>query len=255
MRKARGAKASIALGATLIAAALPMSAQAGISGGDIQGISGGDVLGISGGDILGISGGDVAGISGGDSQGISGGDVLGISGGDALGISGGDVAGISGGDVLGISGGDVAVISGGDALGISGGDILSGPVEAIDLANGTFHSLGQVVMTSGRELRNLRVGDYVSVEGSVMGPGWLYADVVTVTDIEYVPGATEVFVTGLLSEINSASGTARLGSLTIDYTPSLARAEAPSSAMWSFRGIQPAVTGLMISEISGTFEQ
>lgn len=223
MRKARGAKAGIALGATLIAAALPMSVHAGISGGDIQGISGGDALGISGGDLLGISGGDVAGISGGDSQGISGGDVVGISG--------------------------------GDVAGISGGDVLAGPVEAIDLANGTFVSLGQVVMTSGRELRNLRVGDFVAVEGSVMGPGWLYADAVTVTDIDYVPGATEVFVSGMLSEIDSAAGTARIGKLTIDYTPSLARAQAPSSAMWTFRGTQPAVTGLMISEISGTFEQ
>ena len=221
MRIARGAKATTVLGATLIALSLPAwgSQQDGV-----------------------INGIDAGGISGIDAGGISGIDAGGISGIDAGGISGIDAGGISGIDAGGISV-------------IDGGDVLAGPVEAIDLANGTFLSLGQVVMASSQALGELRIGDFVTVEGSVMGPGWLYADAVTVSDIRYVPGATEVFVTGMLSSIDSAAGTARLGSLTVDYTPSLGRAQAPSSAMWTFRGTRPATDGLMILDLSSAFEQ
>jgi hypothetical protein len=88
-----------------------------------------------------------------------------------------------------------------------------------------------------------------------MGPGWLYADTVAVTDVQYVPGATEVFVTGMLSAIDRANGTARIGDLTVDYTPSLARGRAPEGLMWSFHGTRPAIEGLMISQLSGAMEQ
>jgi hypothetical protein len=235
----------------------------GIDAGGALGIDAGGISGIDAGGALGIDAGGISGIDAGGALGIDAGGISGIDAGGALGIDAGGISGIDAGGALGIDAGGISGIDAGGALGIDAGgisgidagDVLAGPVEAIDLANGTFVSLGQVVMTSGRELRNLRVGDFVAVEGSVMGPGWLYADAVTVTDIDYVPGATEVFVSGMLSEIDSAAGTARIGKLTIDYTPSLARAQAPSSAMWTFRGTQPAVTGLMISEISGTFEQ
>ena len=113
----------------------------------------------------------------------------------ANGISGGDVQGISGGDVLGISGGDIQGISGGDALGISGGDrlLLAGPVTSIDRMNGVFESMGQNVMVSQSMLSGMSVGDYVSVDGSVAAPGWLYADAVSISNRRYVPGSTEMF--------------------------------------------------------------
>ena len=272
---AKSARRIAVLGATLIATSLPSallaadvsSSTSGISGGDIQGISGGDAAGISGGDaagisggdaagisggdVLGISGGDGAGISGGDGAGISGGDGAGISGGDVFGISGGDAAGISGGDIYGISGGDIAGISGGDVFGISGGDILAGPVDSIDHVNGVFESMGQIVMASHQALASMRVGDLVSVQGSVVGPGWLYADEVSVSDSLYVPGATEVFVTGMLSSVDRVAGTAQVGALTIDYTPSLGSGAAPSALLWSFSGTRPVADGMMISDRSG----
>jgi hypothetical protein len=175
--------------------------------------------------------------------------------GAVAGIDGGAAAGIDGGAAAGIDGGAAAGIDGGAAAGIDGGAVLAGPVEAIDLANRVFHSLGQVVMASDEMLSDIRVGDFVTVEGSVIADGWLYADVVSVSEAAYVPGATEVHVTGLLSEIDLAAGTARLGTLTIDYTPSLATGHAPSSAMWSFRGTRPAQDGLMISETSNAFAE
>jgi hypothetical protein len=110
--------------------------------------------------------------------------------------------------------------------------------------------MGQVVMASQSMLTGMHVGDYVSVGGSIVAPGWLYADDVFVSDELYVPGATEVFVSGMLTSVNSRNGTARMGDLTIDYTASLGSVEAPSRAMWSFRGIMPSKRGVMISERS-----
>jgi hypothetical protein len=152
--------------------------------------------------------------------------------------------------VLGITGADVAGITGADVLGITGADVLAGPVDSIDRTNGVFESMGQVVMASQSMLAGMNVGDYVSVDGSIVAPGWLYADDVFVSNELYVPGATEVLVSGMLTAVNSRQGTAQLGSLTIDYTPSLGSAEAPSRALWSFRGIIPSNRGVMISERS-----
>jgi hypothetical protein len=111
--------------------------------------------------------------------------------------------------------------------------------------------MGQIVMASREALAGMRVGDFVSVQGSVVSPGWLYADGVSVSDTTYVPGATQVFVTGMLSSVDRASGIARMGGLTIDYTSSLGSNAAPSGAMWSFSGTRPVSGGVMISDQSG----
>jgi hypothetical protein len=78
-----------------------------------------------------------------------------------------------------------------------------------------------------------------------------YADAVNVSAQRYVPGSTEVFVSGMLSSINQMNGTAQMGDLTIDYTPSLGRDFAPSGEMWAFRGTRPSLDGAMISDRTG----
>ena len=210
MRNAKSAKAVMALGATLFAMSVQVNA-AGMNNGSAMG--------------LGSSG----------TSGIDAGGVLGIDAGGVLGIDAGGVLGIDAGGVLGID---------------AGGVLLAGPVDSIDRKSGVFESMGQVVMASQSMLAGMNEGDYVSVAGSIAAPGWLYADDVFVSDELYVPGATEVFVSGMLTSVNSRNGTARMGDLTIDYTPSLGSAEAPSRAMWSFRGIMPSKRGVMISERS-----
>jgi hypothetical protein len=168
--------------------------------------------------------------------------VAGISGGDVAGISGGDVAGISGGDVAGISGGDVAGISGGDVL------VLAGPVDSIDPVNGVFTAVGQTVMASQAMLSSMSVGDFVSVNGSVVSSGWLYADSIAMSGDAYVPGATEVFVTGIPSNINPVLGQAQLGDLTIDYTAAMSGGAIPFGLSLSFSGTQPVSRGLFVSD-------
>ncbi|MGB5491818.1 MAG: hypothetical protein WBM76_13410, partial [Woeseiaceae bacterium] len=85
----------------------------------------------------------------------------------------------------------------------------------------------------------------------IVSAGWVYADDVSVSTKQYVPGATEVFVTGMLSSIDREIGTAQIGGLTIDYTASLGSSSAPSGAIWSFRGVRPAERGVMLSDRSG----
>ena len=106
-------------------------------------------------------------------------------------------------------------------------------------------------MASREALSGMNVGDFVTVEGSVVSPGWLYADGVSVSGAAYVPGATQVFVTGMLSSVDRTAGIARMGGLIIDYTSSLGNSAAPSGAMWSFSGTRPVSGGLMISDRSG----
>ena len=232
------------LGATLMAAISPQVSIAEDNSSETRSISGGGVSSISGGGVNSISGGGVSSISGGGVNSISGGGINSISGGGVDSISGGGISSISGGGINSISGGGINSISG-------GGVVLAGPVDSIDRINGVFESMGQIVMASQNMLAGMNVGDYVSVGGSVVSPGWLYADGVRVSAQQYVPGATEVFVTGMLSSVDLAHGTAQMGDLTIDYTSSLSNADAPAGAMWSFAGTQPAARGMMVSDRSG----
>ena len=218
MRMATGAKAGIVLGATLIAVIPFSSALAGIHGSSVEGIHGSSVEGIHGSSVDGIHGSSVDGIHGSSVDGIHGSSVDGIHGSSVDGIHG------------------------------SSTTILFGPIERINVERSVVESLGQIILVSTEMLSTLSIGDLVSVEGSVVGPGLLYADSVTVSSERYVAGATEVFVTGILSSIDASTGTATLGTLSVDYTSSLASGRTPAGVMWSFRGTQPSSRGLMLSD-------
>ena len=228
----------------------------GINSGDLRGINSGDLRGINSGDLRGINSGDLRGINSGDLRGINSGDLRGINSGDLRGINSGDLRGINSGDLRGINSGDLRGINSGDVRGINSGDlrdinselVLSGPVESIDLSNGVFTSLGQTVMASHDMLNSMSLGDLVSVTGSVAGPGWLYADAVEIADSGYVPGATEIFVSGIPSGVDRSLGQVQLGGLSIDYTPALSSGSIPSGQMLGFRGIQPNSHGVLISD-------
>ena len=125
---------------------------------------------------------------------------------------------------------------------------MAGPVTSIDRINGIFESMGQIVLASQSMLGSIQVGDYVSVNGSVISSGWLYADDVSVFAESYVPGASAVFVTGIPSAIDLSTGRAQIGGLTIDYTPALSSGDLGFGLEMSFSGIQPVRRGLLISD-------
>jgi hypothetical protein len=234
------AKAKFALGATLIVFCAPSTASVG--GSSVQGIDSNGVLGIDSNGVLGIDSNGVLGI---DSNG-----VLGIDSNGVLGIDSNGVLGIDSNGTLGIDSNGTLGIDSNGAQSLGNDLLLAGPVDSIDRTNGVFESMGQVVMASQDMLVGMRVGDFVQVEGSVISSGWYYADTVDVSDQLYVPGSTEVFVSGVISSMNPMNGTAQMGGLTIDYTPSLGGSNAPSGDMWSFRGTRPSRGGMMISDRS-----
>jgi hypothetical protein len=114
--------------------------------------------------------------------------------------------------------------------------------------------MGQTVMASQDSLSRMQVGDFVSVNGSIVSAGWLYADTVSISSEMYVPGATEVFVTGIPSRIDLAVGQIEMGDLTIDYTAALGSGSIPSGLSLSFRGVQPVSRGLLVSDAVSAVE-
>jgi hypothetical protein len=122
-------------------------------------------------------------------------------------------------------------------------------VHSIDLEAGTFVSVGQTVSFAARGLESLRVGDYVTVVGSIAGAGLISADYVERSPQVYVPGATRIFVTGIPSSVDQFSGFAQIGDLKVDYTPSLGRSsfDGIGAAITVF-GTQPAFGGVMLSD-------
>ena len=115
------------------------------------------------------------------------------------------------------------------------------------MTNGTFVSIGQTVTFSGDGIGSLRIGDFVTVNGTLSGAGSIDASDVFVSPETYIPGATEVFVTGIPSSINYSLGTARIGDLTVDYTPSLGGPESGGmGAAITVIGTQPALGGTML---------
>jgi hypothetical protein len=243
---AKSAKACVVLGATLVAFMNPVkaaesnSSTAGIDGTGIAGIDGTGAAGIDGTGVNGIDGTGAAGIDGTGAAGIDGTGILGIDGTGILGIDGTGIAGIDGTGAAGIDGTGVAGIDG-------TGVLLAGPVDSIDRINGVFESMGQVVMASQTMLSGMQVGNYVTVGGTAISSGWYFADTVSVSDLSYVPGSTEVFISGMMSSLDLVNGTAQMGGLTIDYTSSLGGSVAPAGDMWSFHGTRPSLGGSMIS--------
>jgi hypothetical protein len=222
----------------------------------VLGIDSNGVLGIDSNGRLGIDSNGVLGIDSNGRLGIDSNGVLGIDSNGRLGIDSNGVLGIDSNGRLGIDSNGTLGIDSNGALGIDSNGaqslvadlLLAGPVDSIDRTNGVFQSMGQSVMASHGMLAGLQVGDFVAVEGTVISSGWYYADAVDVSAHAYVPGSTEVFVSGMMSSVDRMNGTARMGNLTIDYTSSLGSSSAPSGDMWSFRGIRTSQGGMMISD-------
>ncbi|MDH3806547.1 MAG: hypothetical protein OEU90_13890, partial [Gammaproteobacteria bacterium] len=165
--------------------------------------------------------------------------------------SGTDAIHGSGTDAIHGSGTDAIHGSGTDAIhgSVQPGQLLAGPVQSIDRENGTFVSIGQTVVFAGQDLGTLRVGDFVSVSGSISGAGRIDATEVLVSPETYVSGSTIVFVTGIPSSIDFSLGTVRIGELTVDYTPSLSGARFDGiGAAITVIGIQPALGGSMLGD-------
>ena len=154
---------------------------------------------------------------------------------------------------MGIDAGSRLGIDAGSSLGIDAGSssalILAGPVDSLSPGNGTFTSLGQTVSVPLGQFSGLRLGDFVLVSGRISGAGTIDGETVTPTGSRYIPGASEVFVTGIPTNVDARFGTAMIGELQIDYTPSMGGSDFEGiGAAISVIGTQPALGGTMISD-------
>ena len=210
----------------------------GIHTGGVTGIHTGGVLGIHTGGVTGIHTGGVTGIHTGGVSGIHTGGALGIHTGGVTGIHTGGVAGIHTGGAAGIHTGGVAGIHTGGVNDVESSLVLAGPVGSIDLESGLVRALGQTISVSRDMIDRVNTGDFVTVYGSVVGQGYLYADSIEVALEPYVPGASEIVVAGMPQDVDLLTGTAMIGDMEVDYTPALSMGTAPESGLVTFRGYQ-----------------
>jgi len=108
--------------------------------------------------------------------------------------------------------------------------------------------MGQEVSAPAAILTRLSVGDFVTVEGRISGAGTIDATAVNRTGELYAAGATEVFVVGIPTSVDSRLGVATIGGLEVDYTQSMGSSEFKGiGAAIAVIGTQPALGGKMIS--------
>jgi len=153
-----------------------------------------------------------------------------------------------------------------------------GPVEAIATNGSSVTVLGQTFLVPGSNgsASRLSVGQYVFVSGQKLATGELYAAKVQRSKFSYVPGASEVFLTGVISQADSTTAFVKIGGAnvyvaeaTLVFAPNLAVGDSveiagsqaqPLGPVWateirvlksaSTEGIQG--TGVSTSGIQGT---
>ena len=102
--------------------------------------------------------------------------------------------------------------------------LLRGPIEAIDAATSRILVLGQWIPVSATQLSVSKVGQFVAVYGSLTSSGnYAISALLHINSIRYVPGATSVYIKGLVSSADQSTGALRIGSLAVDYTAALSQ--------------------------------
>ena len=134
--------------------------------------------------------------------------------------------------------------------------ILLGPVSTIDSSAGTVGILGQTVQLLqntrfGESSANeLSVGNLVEVSGLVIDKGKVIATEVRLVAKVYVPGANQVYVSGLVESIDTRTGKISVGGLEVDYTSLLGSQSLDSVQPGDYvqiSGTQPSYDGSLLS--------
>jgi hypothetical protein len=117
----------------------------------------------------------------------------------------------------------------------------------VNLDGGYFTSLGQVIHANHDALASIAVGDFVGVSGTILAPGEMASYQTFNFGQAYVPGATEVFVTGLPTAVDVLHGTTQVGGLTVDYTQALGGRFDGIGGAITVIGTQPVLDGRLLS--------
>ncbi len=133
--------------------------------------------------------------------------------------------------------------------------LVLGPVDAVEPSKAQVRVLGQWIPVSENQVsQNLDglVGHLLAVYGSIAPDGTF--EVATVSEqnsIEYVPGATHLYLKGSISAVDLLHGTARIGSLAVSYSGALHTLIAEDlsvGAVVSFSGLQFAGSSKLFAD-------
>ena len=129
--------------------------------------------------------------------------------------------------------------------------LLVGPVESVSAKHTFAVVLGQKVLIGTTD--RVTVGDTVAVYGESLSDGSLKAAKV-VSEGLYVPGATSIFISGTVQQVQPSIGRATVSGLSVDLTSLMAQgAVTPAvGSTLEITGTQPINNGLFVaSGISG----
>ena len=122
--------------------------------------------------------------------------------------------------------------------------LVRGPIESIDRQSGSAIVLGQeVAITSATLIENsqgevFQVGQFIEVAGMAYDGG-VVASTIRISNGIYVPGASTVQVTGIVSSVDSSSGMLRIGNLEVD-TNAAKHLDLSPGEYATITGTQPA---------------
>ncbi|HEY2807894.1 MAG TPA: hypothetical protein VGI91_03795, partial [Steroidobacteraceae bacterium] len=129
--------------------------------------------------------------------------------------------------------------------------LVIGPVEAVNPEAHVATVLGQRVQSLA--VSGLAIGSLVAVYGRASLDGSITASAIQARG-SYVPGASQVFFSGIVQKASPTIGRAVVNGVSIDLTPAMASgAISPiAGARLKITGIQPVAGGLvLVSGISG----
>ena len=140
--------------------------------------------------------------------------------------------------ILGVDCASVAGAENGDQL------LLRGPVDQVNLRTSQVEVLGQWLSPRGVSVDSLK-GHFVVVDGAFdTHGGYLVSGITEVKSVEYVPGATPVYLSGVIASIDKSTGVLVIGGTKVDYTGALHTLEAGNLEI----GKVASFTGLRFSD-------
>jgi len=136
----------------------------------------------------------------------------------------------------------------------AGNDLLVvGAIESVNFGAGTVTVLGQTVRVGDvSELATLAANRVpIAVFGKATVAGVIVPRSIVVAGSEYVDGASEVYLKGVVTAVDSARGTAKIGAATVDFTASLygvAATDIKVGTVVELVGTRPAAGGAVLAD-------
>lgn len=130
--------------------------------------------------------------------------------------------------------------------------VLSGPVEATNVAAGNITVLGHLVFTA--DASRVVVGQRVNVYG-VLDASGVVQNALLESQASYVAGADSIYMRGVVTATNAAYGYLEVGATRVDYTSLLANPNFKVPAVGQsieFAGTQPAAGGIVLASRAST---